>query len=200
MKTLEEIRRLSPEQRIKRLKELEKQRKKEIEEAAKLLKESEIEIKERERLSREIPIPQVTAVDINHLFTREEKEIFVAKRFEIPKVKEEEQTNKEKTLEETVSSEDIKPLSHSQEVQYRIELKSHEPMNILYNEVKSLYQEIKSAGSATDAQIKRIEYLSEAIQRKQQDINLGEYKSIRQDVQEKMGISMSWIKYMRRMR
>ncbi|PIN87282.1 hypothetical protein COV19_00160 [Candidatus Woesearchaeota archaeon CG10_big_fil_rev_8_21_14_0_10_44_13] len=77
----DELKKLSPERRLKVLKELEEKSRKEIEEARKLMVESEREIEIKEEIERDMPIPQLASVDIDSLFTSEEKEIFKAKRF-----------------------------------------------------------------------------------------------------------------------
>jgi hypothetical protein len=77
---INDLKKLSPKERIKRLKELQEKDKKEIEEAQKLLKEAEEESVIEDEL-REIPIPQLKAADIDELFSPEEKELFKAKRF-----------------------------------------------------------------------------------------------------------------------
>lgn len=77
----EELKKLSPERRLMALKELEEKSRKEIEEARKLMTESQREIEVEEEHKRDMPIPQLISVDIDSLFTQEEKEIFKAKRF-----------------------------------------------------------------------------------------------------------------------
>ncbi len=61
-----ELNRLSPEQRIKKLKSLEDERKKEVDEIGTLIKESMKELK-NDRLAEEIA-PEQKAVDISRLF------------------------------------------------------------------------------------------------------------------------------------
>lgn len=125
MAKLDELRGLSPRERLRRLKELEEERKKEIQEAQELIKKSEGEIEREEQIRKEIPIPQIKAVDIEHLFTPEEKRIFEAKRFiqEKKKTKEEEELPKE-SLEETVEREkqELTPEQLQEQQQYRINL------------------------------------------------------------------------------
>ena len=81
MVEIKDIKKLSPEERIKKLKELEEQRKKEIEEAHKLLKTSEDEVEEKRKLKENIPIPQLTSVDVGSLFSKEEKDLFETKHY-----------------------------------------------------------------------------------------------------------------------
>jgi len=77
---VDELKKLFPQERIKKLKELQKKDRDEIEKAQRLILESEEEA-EREEQIKKIPIPQVKAVDIDSLFSQEEKELFKAKRF-----------------------------------------------------------------------------------------------------------------------
>lgn len=80
MNEIEDARALPPEERLKRLKELEDERKREIEEAEALIRDSMREIADvSER--KHAPIAQVKAGDISHLITAEEKEIFKTARF-----------------------------------------------------------------------------------------------------------------------
>ena len=104
---LDDLRRLSPRERLTRLREIEKKNKEEIEKAQQLMRESEREIEIQDEL-KDIPIPQVKAVDIQSLFTPEEKEVFRMKRFAHgPPTQEEEPAirQKEKSLEEAVAEE-----------------------------------------------------------------------------------------------
>ncbi len=80
MSDMDDIKKLDPYDRVDRLKKLKKEREKEMEEASKLIDDAVKEIESLEEL-KEIPIPQIKAVDIESLFTPEEKEVFKAKRF-----------------------------------------------------------------------------------------------------------------------
>ena len=77
MSDIDELKKLSPEERIKRLKELESAKRKELDEAEKLMKESVGEMEKAEEIRQKMPVPQMKAVDIDSLFTQEEKEIYV---------------------------------------------------------------------------------------------------------------------------
>lgn len=61
------MKRLPPEERIKRMKELEQKRKKEIEDAQKIIKESEKELTERKKWKDKVPIPEVAKEDLEGL-------------------------------------------------------------------------------------------------------------------------------------
>lgn len=81
MSEIEDAKKLEPEERLRRLKELEEERKREIEEAEALIRDSVREISEAEE-KRHAPIKQVTADGLSQLVTAEEKSIFKTARFE----------------------------------------------------------------------------------------------------------------------
>ena len=68
MEDFDELKKLSPEERVKKLKEIEERNKKEIDEARKLMTESIRQIEVEEEMRRDIPIPQLTSIDIDTLF------------------------------------------------------------------------------------------------------------------------------------
>ena len=72
---LDELKKLSPEERIKKLKELQKKDREEIENAQKLIFESEEDMAREEEVKK-MPIPQLKSIDIESLFSSEEKELF----------------------------------------------------------------------------------------------------------------------------
>ncbi len=80
---IEKFKRLSPEERIRKLRELTQKDEEEIKKAQDIIKESESEIEEIEKEKRQIPIPQMRSVDVSTLFGRgtQEEELFKAKRF-----------------------------------------------------------------------------------------------------------------------
>lgn len=69
---LKEIRRLRPGERISKLKELEEKKKREIEEAERLIEDSIAEIR-GERIKEEIEVPEPREVDISRRFLPEEE-------------------------------------------------------------------------------------------------------------------------------
>ena len=80
LRAVEDLKKLSPEERIKRLKELEEERKKEIEEAESLIKETVREIEEAKE-KRIIPIPEARATDLATLDTAEERQLVATHHF-----------------------------------------------------------------------------------------------------------------------
>ena len=161
---LSDIKKLPPEERLKKLKELEESRKKEIEEARKLAAESEHEIA-LEEIRRDIPIPQLKAVDVDMLFTQEEKELFKSKRFTGEKIKEQKEIIPEQHLDqlEKMIEDEKEGIARFQREhpgkpqQYGMLLeKTIEAQNAL----GKIYDAAK-AGNVTYEQMKTVEYLQD---------------------------------------
>ncbi|MCP3684152.1 MAG: DUF3395 domain-containing protein [bacterium] len=78
---IDELKQLPPEERLKRLKEIEEKRKQEIEKAQELMSDSMREIGEVEE-QKNFVAPETRAADISQLVTKESKTLFETKRFE----------------------------------------------------------------------------------------------------------------------
>lgn len=169
MSELKDLEKLTVEERIKKLKEIAKQKKEEIENAQKLLKKSEAELEEKEEEKKQTPIPQMKAEAEESLTTAEEKDLFRTKRFE--------GTETKKPLEETVSEERIDE-SHkekiSEEESYRLQL-SKEPARELYDEMKNLYSEVQDKGYVNSDEKQKLGNIEYAVNKKKEDIKEGSY-------------------------
>ena len=77
---IEKLKKLNPAERIKRLRVLEEQKKKEIEDAETLMKEAVVEETERAEEDRQIPVPHMKAESPDMLETIEAKLLWAAKR------------------------------------------------------------------------------------------------------------------------
>ncbi len=99
----ETLKKLSPAERVKRLKELEAQKKREIEEAEQLLKQAISEQGLEEEEKKQLPVPQMKAESAETLETIEAKLLWAAKRgVSLPTKKTEEEHH---ALEESVQTE-----------------------------------------------------------------------------------------------
>lgn len=109
---MKDIKKLSPQERLKKLKELEEKSKKEIAEAQKLIKQSEGEIEQENKFKEKVPIPQLIAEEERTLESEEAKEMFESQR-EISKsgVGKVETKKKEFSLEEQLRKEHIENLA-----------------------------------------------------------------------------------------
>jgi len=85
----EELEKLTPAEKIKRLKKLEKENKKEIEEAGRLIKETKSQI-EREKIAESVKVPETKPIDIESLFKEEEPSLETTVKKEAPPVEKEE--------------------------------------------------------------------------------------------------------------
>ena len=169
-----EIKKLSPSKRIEKLKELEEKRKKEIEEAELLIKESVEEIKQEQKLQEEI----------------EEEERLQKEKLDL---------NKNNDLEELVEAAKQKILDEENYVntQYQVKL-SMEPVSNLYDKVKEVYQEVRDSGEMSEGQKQQIENISYAMQTKTDAIDSGEYKTAGEQIEDILSASKSIINYMKR--
>ncbi len=155
--TVQDLKKLTPQERIKRLKDLEEARKKEIEEAEQLISESEKELEDEER--KRIPIPEAKATELSTLETIEGKQLvathhFIQAQVQSPSL--EEARQRPKSLEEVAAEEApaIKPEPMSaafQKPEYAI---GTEPQRSAFGEYLSRSQQaITSTGIPSASQI-----------------------------------------------
>ena len=186
---LEDLKSLSPDERIKRLKEIQERRKKEIEEAQGLMSLTEEEIKQREREREQLPIPQLKSDTFENLLGETDREMFRMKRFTNEKITASEhkkttgtatasQQLEELPLEETLRR-DAPQLSADQRAamerdQYVKEL-SMVPTPQLYNTIKSIQENYKTTGILTGAEREQLYSLNKAMDEKAGAIRAGEY-------------------------
>ncbi|MFH1682873.1 MAG: hypothetical protein ABIA37_03680 [Candidatus Woesearchaeota archaeon] len=173
----DDLKNLSTEERIKRLKEIERKKKEEIAEAQKMLKESETELSEQEEWTRKVPIPQVAAERTEGL-SAEEKELLAVhkgvKKKEEAGEEEKKPVKKDESLEETVLREKRDVPVELLESEYTARL-SQQPMANLYQEIKEINTRVGDKGYVTAEESRKIEYLSAATERKLEDIETGKY-------------------------
>ena len=170
---LEEIKKLSPEERIERLRDFQERQKKEAEEATKIIKDSVAQIKQEERLKRTISVPESKKVDVAGLFKSDEQ-------------------NLEATIEKEkreLTDEELK-----EHRQYQNQL-SQEPAKELYQRVKSIYQQGKD--NISYDKMSELDDLSYALDYKQRDMQAGTYKTSGEQIEDMMSASKSLVNYMR---
>ena len=196
----EDFKNLPPEERIKKLKELEKKKKKEIEEGEKLIKESETEISDKIKWVEKVPIPQIASEDVKQLSV-EEKEIFKThkgtnekkeakeNKDEKPKKEtaKEESTSFGFSLEDAVSREAIL-IPQGGMGQYHIEAAqprvinsdyvaslSRQPTEKLYHEIAAINKGFEDRGYLTSQEGRRVDYITGAIDEKMKAVDAGHY-------------------------
>ena len=191
---IEDIKKLSPEERIRKLKELAKKDEEEISKAQELIKHSEAEIEAAEKEKRQIPIPQLKAVDVSTLFGKgtEEERLFRTKRFEKAEkdaAEEEAPAEEEKAGEEALEARIEVERNHlrreAEEVQLyqsrlpeerrqyvsilRQELEEGAATNI-YSVVKEAYSEAQEKGYVSSEQMAKVSAASQAALTKMDEI------------------------------
>ena len=171
--SLEEIKKLSPEERITRLREFQEKRKKEAAEAKDIIADSVAQIKQEEKIKEAISVPESKQVNVAGLFKAEEG------------------------LEATIEKEKIELTEEElqEHRQYQAQL-SQEPAEELYQRVKSMYQQIKE-GNIGSPEMNKLNDLSYAFDYKKNDIASGHYKMASEEIDDMMSASRSLINYMR---
>lgn len=173
----EELKNLSPEARIKKLKDIKEKEKKRIEDAEKLILEEQREIERQKKVKEileKIVLPKQKEVDIRKLFTEEEG------------------------LEGTVEREKKEPTEEELQAMRQYEVKlSRGPVEDIYNKVRTLQNEIGDRGYMTDVQRNELNALGYAMDYKQRDIEEGKYKSVTDQIDDVLGSAKSILKYLR---
>ena len=186
------IKKLSPEERIKRLKKIEEENKKEINEAEKIIKDSIREIDVKEKI-KDLPIPQIKAVNIESLFSPEEKEVFAAKRYKDLVVRHVEEETAEIPLEETVKQEE--PRATKEElavhIQYHVladELR-REPTENVVQELENIYHQVREGTGITGEQMTRAYAANIVARERQENIERGTYGRLDEQVSNQLDIA-----------
>jgi len=156
MSEIEDIKKLSPEERVKKLKELIEKRNKEIEDRNKEIEEAEQLSKQARKdeedkaLRDKIEVPELEEVDISNLFHKEQEDL-ESKAEEAPKEEE---------------PEDAKAL---------YQIAPNAPTQDLYSNVVDLYNQVKDQGMITPEMAEQAGNIQYAIDKKQEDMTAGNY-------------------------
>jgi hypothetical protein len=189
---IEKLKKLSPKERIERLKEIQEKDKAEIEEAQTLIRESE-EQAEREEEARKIPIPQLKSVDIGALFSPEEKELFKTKRFAAERTKEapkeEPKVEEKQTLEEELAGVEKLPEDEAKAHADYVAQLSQKPATQLKERMTDIYNTAKETGYVSANQQKELNDIHYATKKKLEDIESGKYANVSREVAGEMVIT-----------
>ncbi len=189
---LNEIKKLSPEERIKRLKKIEEENKKEINEAEKIINDSMQEIDIKEKI-KDLPIPQIKAVDIESLFSPEEKEVFAVKRYKDLVIRHAEEEKAEIPLEETVKQEEPRATKEelAAHIQYHVladELR-REPTENVVQELENIYHQVREGTGITGEQMTRAYAANIVARERQENIERGTYGRLDEQVSNQLDIA-----------
>ena len=181
---------LPPEERIRKLKQLEKQKKEEIEEAQKQIRESQAELTQQRKWKDKVPIPEVAKDDLEGLSVEGRELLKVHRGVRGKKAEEEESPSpgrkKEVSLEDAIASEKValppeargmeygpqpgKPL----DLDYTRQL-SQRPMEQLYQEIAGLSRAAEEKGYLNREDARRVDYLTGAVEEKFRAADEGKY-------------------------
>ncbi|MCK4521856.1 MAG: hypothetical protein KAU20_04735 [Nanoarchaeota archaeon] len=159
-----ELKKLSPEERIKRLKELEEKDKEEIKKAHELIRDSEEEIDIQERTKR-MRLPKQEEVEITKLFKPDEGE----------------------SLEETVEKE--KPRVSEEEIRKQREYLREIPTQKIEQRAEYLQNRVQETGYVSNEQRREISSMYETIKEREEARKQGEYKSATRNIDEQLSMT-----------
>jgi len=187
---------LSPAEKIKKLKEIEQKKKKEIEEAHQLIQESEQELSAEEEWKRKVPIPQVARDDFSDA-TAEELEMQSAHRGASVQgtALEDELEKKAKQVGESISwkeqegTETLEQLTGSASrtisglanTDYAAHL-SQQPIDKLRSDVYKIIDTASEKGYFSEDDQRKLEYHIAGIDMKMDAAESGTYKSFSEQV------------------
>src|SRR3989338_6086516 len=190
----ENLKNLPAEERLKKLKDLEKKKKQEIEEAQKQIRDSESEITEKKKWVDKVPIPEVAKEELEGL-SDEGKQLVKThkgtKEKTDPETAELTASSKKPArgtskLEETVMQERVQVSAQAlQQMEYGAKAREHiatdyRPLSQqstmdLYQEIGSMKQVIESKGYISKADERKAEYLSGIVEERLQASKEGTY-------------------------
>jgi len=190
----DELENLPPEERIKKLKELEKKRKQEIKEAHQKIKESEEELNERLKWKEKVPLPEFAQDELRGL-SEDAKTILKRDRGireqieeveEVPPVKEKETAS----LEETVGEELFEVPPEVLNADYTRHL-SQEPVKTLYAEMAQLQESVEQKGYMSSDDERKVEYMMGAVEKKKEEgYNFSEEAARAASVTQQIGANL----------
>jgi hypothetical protein len=157
---IKDIEKLSPEERIRKLKELEEKNKKEIEQAHTLIKETEEEIKIEDKLKHVKP-PESEEIIVGNLFKKGGEDLESTVEAEKPKV----------------TQEDIK-----QQQQYLHQL----PTQQIEQRAGYIHQQIQDTGYISNEQRAEISNIYQEIKGREEGIRKGSYQSTSHNIENQL--------------
>lgn len=148
-----ELKNLSPEEKLKKLREIEKEKKKEIKEAQEEIKKIE---EEKQFLDLEKELEEELAVKDIEAKDNDDKE------------------SEDESLEETIARENIEFPPEFLNTEYAQQM-GQQPVQKLYDEMVSIYQNVHEQGYMTEEQQQRVMYIAAGAEVKFDAIEDGTY-------------------------
>lgn len=153
---IEKLKKLDPEERIEKLKEMRKSELKKLKKTEELLKLSEAELEELERAKKRMPIPELKEIDISKLFKKEEglEAQVVEQRTRL--------TGEQEAAQIEYQANIAKQLSEA-------------PSENIYKTMESVYQEFQSTGYVSPEQMQVVQSAMVEAQQRMDSIRSGDY-------------------------
>jgi hypothetical protein len=166
MDEFEKLKKLSPKERLERLKKLEEKIKKEK-------KETTSQVEEEFKRQQEIPIPQIKVDSLSQLTSQAEKEIVKNKRFieELSKNK-----NYDQEFEDLENIEQSKKKFQFEEEQLKnfYQTLAKEPIEYIYNAVNEIVTDFYTGATSFQAP-QELNQIQAILMQKENDIDAGKY-------------------------
>lgn len=164
---MEKLKKLDPEARIKKLKEMQERRKKDEETAQKMMKESEEELALEAKLSQ-VEIPDAEDVDIGKLFKKEEE-----------------------SLEESVA--DVR-LPTRDDFESPADYFHALPTERIERQAEYLMAEIQDSGTVTEYQRQLLSTMYTEVNQREESLRHGSYKSTNKNIEEELSLTKNILK------
>ncbi|MCB9359189.1 hypothetical protein H6503_04620 [Candidatus Woesearchaeota archaeon] len=155
----EELKKLSPEARIKKLQEIIEAKNKELEKASKDIEDAK-KLAEKAKKDQadlawieKIKIPEIREVDVSELFHDEEH------------------------LEERLQGVELPQQAAEEEFKALYKVNAEMPTGQMYSSIKNLYQQVIEQGTVTADVAGQLQMMQYAIEKKQEDIQAGSYNA-----------------------
>jgi len=161
MVEIKDVQKLRARERLEKLKEIKEAQKKEIET---LIKETQAEAQKDEFIEK-IPLPEVKKIDIEELFSTEEKKLFEEKP---------EEELEEKVLEEGIGQTNVQAAADYSKT---LDQMSKQPVDSLYESMKTIYESAKSGAGITPEQWGQVQAIGYQDRQRFEDMHKGTYQA-----------------------
>jgi len=175
----EELKNLSPAEKIKKLKELQEKERSRIKNAEDMIIQEQQELERQNKIKEDmvrITLPEPKKVDIRKLFTGDDDDSLESKvRKEKPELTEEE-------------------LQAMRQYELRM---SQVPAQNIYQKVRNIQEGIEEKGYMNPSERVELDSIGYALDYKRRDINEGKYVTTSEMIEDFMGTAKSIIKYLK---
>jgi len=195
---VDDLKNFSPEEKLRKLKELQKKKKQELAEAEKEIKESEEELSDQQKFLEKVPIPEVTKEDLAGLSESAREILKMQRGFKGKKAETEEELDKNDevsidSLEEAVQNSALRLSSNvnyelpqadpllQMNVDYVMQL-SQRPVEEIRRDVEYISKQVAEKGYVNPEEQRLLQYRAAAIEEKIKAGEVGNYANWSEEV------------------